>query len=254
MGSLARLDVDGAVATLTMDRPESRNALSIGLLSSMHECLDMLSAHDGESRPRVLVVAGEGKSFCAGMDLKAVLGDPEAPPKLLGSLAEFAVRLREAPQVVVARVQGAAIGGGCGLACACDFVVTHQDAKLGFPEVDLGACPAVVAPWLVRKIGAGRARHVLLGGLRFDGLRAREWGLADELARDAGALGEVCGAFVERLATGGPLALAATKALLNELDGSLDRALAERGAEISAGVLATDEARRMLERVFEGKG
>ena len=149
--------------------------------------------------------------------------------------------------VTVAHVNGAAIGGGCGLACVCDVALTHERAKLGFPEVDLGLCPAVVAPWVVRKVGAGAARRILLTGGLIRPEEAARVGLIDALAPTPEALGERVRETAERLATGGREALAATKSLLNRLDGSEDDALIARGAELSASVLSTPEAQRILE-------
>ncbi|MEO0630158.1 MAG: enoyl-CoA hydratase/isomerase family protein, partial [Planctomycetota bacterium] len=164
MSELATLTFDGPSATLTMNRPDQRNAMSTDMLAAAHRCMDELEAK--ASPPTVLVVTGAGKSFCAGMDLKQVIiedaGGIEVPKALLTSLARLTHRLRLLPSVTVARVNGAAIGGGCGLACVCDLAVTHADSVMGFPEVDLALCPAVVSPWLVRKIGAGQARRVLL--------------------------------------------------------------------------------------------
>ena len=245
MTDFATLHIDGSIATLTMNRPEARNAMSLPLLDALHARLDEMP-----SGPHVLVLAGEGKSFCAGMDLKSVLGDESAPPKLLHGIAKLTTRLRMLPMVVLAKVNGAAIGGGCGLACACDVVLSHADAKLGFPEVDLGVCPAVVAPVLVRKIGAGRARAILLRGGLMDGAKAHEAGIVDELAPDRDGLDQLCDSLTQRLAAGGASAIAATKQLLTQLDGSGDEALAAKGAELSASVLATPEARERLAAQF----
>ncbi|MEM1329368.1 MAG: enoyl-CoA hydratase/isomerase family protein [Planctomycetota bacterium] len=250
--TLATLEVSEKIGTLTLRRPEARNALSIPLLDDLLACVSELESTVDAGRPTVLVVTGEGRAFCAGMDLKAVMGDPEAPPQLLNRIADLSVRLRSLPQVVVAQVNGAAIGGGCGLACACDLLVTHADAKLGFPEVDLGVCPAVVAPLLVRKIGPGRARRVLLSGGVMSGSEADALGMVDALAPDRDSLGQVAEELAKRLASGGPAALAATKRLLNELDGSVDGSRALLGAEISASVLRGEEARTMLAKAFAG--
>jgi methylglutaconyl-CoA hydratase len=247
MPELALLSISGPIATLTLNRPEARNSLSVELLEAMRSRLEEL-----ERRPEatVVVLTGAGKAFCAGMDLKAVASDEGLaaglPLKLLTSLAEFAVRLRRLPAVVIAMVNGAAIGGGCGLAAVCDIAVTHADSKMGFPEVDLGVCPAVVAPWLVRKIGAGRARQVLLSGGVMTGQRAYELGIVNHIVASAAELDGAVDTLAQRLATGGPGAMRATKALLNDLDGSLDERLAERGARLSAEVLATPEAQAML--------
>lgn len=241
----ATLDIAGPIATLTMNRPDARNAMSLPLLDAMHTALDSLPAG-----PHVLVLAGAGKSFCAGMDLKSVLGDESAPPKLLHSIAKLTTRLRNLPMVVVGKVNGAAIGGGCGLACACDIVLSHADAKLGFPEVDLGVCPAVVAPLLVRKIGAGPARAILLRGGLMSGADAHEVGIVDDLAATREGLDTLCDTVTERLAAGGANAIAATKQLLTEIDGSGDGTQAARGADLSAAVLATPEARERLAAMF----
>jgi enoyl-CoA hydratase/carnithine racemase len=180
------------------------------------------------------------------MDLKAVLDDPAAPGKLLHSLADLTLKLRALPCITVAKVNGAAIGGGCGLTCVCDMAITHADAKLGYPEVDLGVCPAVVAPWLVRKIGAGKARRVLLSGGIMSGAKAYELGMVDHLVESVDMLDAACSELTTRLASGGPHALRATKSLLNQLDGSLDADVVKRGADLSAKVVAMEETRAML--------
>jgi len=250
--SMVELTYSPAAATLTLNRPEQRNALSLDLLSELHERLDELQdrvgreGDGGEKGPKVVVLTGAGKSFCAGMDLKQVHDVPGAPLKLLISLAEAAVKLRMLPAVTIASVNGAAIGGGCGLATVCDFAVTHADSKMGFPEVDLGVCPAVVAPWLVRKLGAGPARAILLRGGLMSGQEAYEAGLVSGCVEARDGLDSAVAALVESLGGGGALALRATKALLNELDGSSDLELARRSAKISADVLTTPEAQAML--------
>jgi methylglutaconyl-CoA hydratase len=186
------------------------------------------------------------------MDLKQVMGDSEAPLKLLGSLSELCLRIRALPIPTIAAVNGAAIGGGCGLSTVTDFSVTHADSKMGFPEVDLGVCPAVVAPWLVRKIGAGRARAVLLRGGVMSGSEAYGVGIVNECVGTREELMPAVRALAERLAGGGPGAMKATKGLLNELDGSLDAAIAQRAAELSAQVLGTAEAQASLRAKLGG--
>ncbi len=247
MPDLATLSVAGPIATLSLNRPEARNALSIELLQALKARVVELAARNDVL---VVVLTGAGKAFCAGMDLKAVTSDEGLKAglslKLLTALAEFTLALRRLPKVVVAKVNGAAIGGGCGLACVADIAVTHTDSKMGFPEVDLGVCPAVVAPWLVRKIGAGRARRVLLSGGVMTGRQAFELGIVDRVVDAVGDLDAAVDEIARRLATGGPNALRATKGLLNELDGSGDEALLRRAAELSAQVLGTPESQRML--------
>jgi enoyl-CoA hydratase/carnithine racemase len=249
---LAQLSVSGRVATLALNRPDARNALSIDLLRAMHARLDELSrlgetGYPGETgSPSVLVLTGAGKSFCAGMDLKLILDDPQAPGVLLNLLADFTLKLRALPMVTLAKVNGAAIGGGCGLSCVCDLAITHADSKMGYPEVDMGVCPAVVAPWLVKKVGAGRARMILLTGGLMSGQRAFELGMVDRVVPTLADLDAAADEVAQRLATGGPHALRATKNLLNQIDGSTDATAVRRGAELSAQVVAMPETQETL--------
>lgn len=238
------------VATLTLNRPEQRNALSLELLEAAHARLDALTTRLAADGPTVLLLTGAGKSFCAGMDLKQVIDVPGAPERLLTSLAELTIKLRALPCVTVSVVNGAAIGGGCGLAMVTDLAITHADAKLGFPEVDLGLCPAVVTPWVVRKVGPGRARAVLLRGGTMTGADAAALGLADEHTPDRDSLDQLATQLAERLSEGGPHALRATKGLLNDLDRSLDATAVRRGAELSASVLGREETRAALRARF----
>lgn len=249
--TLATLDIAGDIATLSLARPEQRNALSLDLIAALRDRVGELAAlgtkPDG---PKVVVLTGVGKAFCAGMDLKAVLDDPDAPGQLLGTLAELTLEIRALPMVVIARVHGAAIGGGCGLTCVCDMSLTHDEAKVGFPEVDLSVCPAVVAPWVVRKVGAGRARQVLLRGGLMSGTEAAALGLMDRSLETRAALDEAVESLAKRIAGGGRLALSETKRLLNTLDGSDDAAVVRKGAAISAEVVASDEAQAALRALY----
>lgn len=246
MSELALLTVDGRIARLTLNRAEKRNALSIDLLEALHARVDELA---GRLDVSVCVLTGDGPTFCAGMDLKAVMSDPAAARKLLSLLAELTLKIRALPMTVIARVNGAAVGGGCGLVAVADIAYTHPDSKLGYPEVDLGVCPAVVAPWLVRAVGAATARRILLQGGTMTGHRAWELGLVahcvpkeelDQAVEDAAA----------RLAAAGPNALRATKSLLNELDGDALAAAVRKGAVLSAEVIGGEEAQRMLRAVL----
>ena len=246
MSELATLTIDGRVATLVMNRAEARNSMSLDMLEAMHAHVDALR----DSECSVLVITGAGKAFCAGMDLKAVLvelsGDESLGGRLLRSLAELTIKIRELGMVTVAKVNGAAIGGGCGLSCVCDVSVSHADVKLGFPEVDLGLCPAVIAPWVVAKMGAGRARAAMLKGGIMSGAEAAAVGLVDHLAEDRDGLDALTDEIVERLASGGAHALATTKVPLNKIDGVVEAGMVLEGAKLSAQVLGTAEAQAAL--------
>jgi methylglutaconyl-CoA hydratase len=251
---LVTLNVEGRVATLTINRPDARNAMSLDLLADFHTQLDALGAMytfnaQGEvvgSPPTVCIVTGAGKGFCAGMDLKQVLGIEGAAQKLLMQLGEVCHKLRMLPCVTVASVNGAAIGGGCGLVTVCDLALTYTDNKMGFPEVDLGICPAVISAWLVRKIGAGPARKVLLTGGLLSGKQCHDLGIVTECVPTVADLPAATDAVVKRLAGGSLNALSATKKLMNELDGSNDLAQARRAAELSARVLSSPDSQALL--------
>ncbi len=249
---LALLEVDGVHATLTLNRADKHNALNLDLLQALHARVDEL-----EKLPdvHVLTITGAGRSFCAGMDLKEVMSSkggesPEAGLALLRSLAELTCRVRTLPMAVVAVVRGAAIGGGCGLTCVCDFSLTHDDAVLGYPEVDLGLCPAVVTPWVVRRLGSGPARELLLAGGTFKGSQAAKIGLVTQSLATIDALDLAASELVASLSKAGPDALRATKSLLNSLDGSDSDEVVLKGAELSAQVLSSPDAQARLAARF----
>jgi len=250
---IAMLTINGAIATLKLNRPEKRNALSLDLLDALREKVSTLASIPDGERPSVLILTGEGKSFCAGMDLKAVLKEPGAPLRLLQSIAELTIAIRELPMVVLGRVNGAAIGGGCGLVAVCDLAITTPDAKLGYPEVDLGVCPAVVAPWLVAAVGGSRARKILLSGGTMSGLQAFELGLVTEIV-PASELDARVEEVAAGLAKAGPHALTQTKKLLNEIDQGRENQrlyeLVRRGAHLSAEVIAGEEAQQRLAAIY----
>ncbi len=239
---LVQTALKNGIASIDLARADARNALSRALIADLASAV---AAVERDASVRVLILGGLGKSFCAGMDLKAVADDPVAMGEMLRALSRVNCSLRKLPIPVIARVQGAAIGGGCGLMVVADFAVTHPEAKLGYPEVDLGICPAVVAPWLMKRLGAGAARAMLLEGGTMSGEEGFRRGLATHLVPEA-ELGAFTQSLAERLVKGGPNAIAATKKWLNELDGSLDDAIADEAAEISARIIAGDEAQSRL--------
>lgn len=254
MSERATLTIADGCATILLRRSEARNALDCDTIDALRRCIDAAASDCSSKRSgiRTVVLAGEGKCFCAGMDLKGVLHDAVRMGDMLRGLSSALLALRKLPVPTIARVQGAAIGGGCGLAVVCDFALTHPEAKLGYPEVDLGVCPAVVAPWLVRRIGAGPARALLLTGGTMGGEEAASRGLVTRCVPAADLDAETT-ALAARLATGGAEALACTKRMLNELDGSLDEAIAAEAAELSARVIAGPEAQASLARLFATK-
>mgnify|MGYP001392435743 CR=1 FL=1 len=244
--SLARLDIDSGLATITLDRPDKRNALSAELIADLEGVLELVS---GDESVRVMMLRGEGKSFCAGMDLQGVLDDAAKMAGMLHGLSRAMRAIRRLSVPTLASVHGAAVGGGCGLAVVCDYAFSHPGAKLGYPEVELGVCPAVVAPWLVRRLGPGRARSLLLAGGTMSAEQALEIGLIDQVVPQE-ELADSVQRFASKLAKGGQQAMAVTKHWLNELEGSLDDEVFERAAQISADVITGEEAQERLSRIF----
>jgi methylglutaconyl-CoA hydratase len=243
---LLEITRESDVVTLELNRPEKRNALSPDLIAALHAALDDI---ESDATVRVVILGGLGKCFCAGMDLRGVLDDPAAMGAMLSELARATGRLRALPVPTIARVHGAAIGGGCGLAAVTDLAVTHPEAKLGYPEVTLGVCPAVVAPWLIRKIGAGPARAMLLQGGTHSGDAALAMGLVDRVVSRE-TLSQTTQDMAQKLSEGAPDAIAVTKQWLNELDGSIDSKMLERGAALSAQVIAGAEAQARLQPLY----
>jgi len=235
------------IVHISLNRPDARNALNFELIEQLENAVKAIAAN---SAARVLILSGNGKSFCAGMDLRGVLNDAKKMGLMLHGLARVGLALRKLSIPVIAKVQGAAVGGGCGLVVACDFAFTHEQAKLGYPEVDLGVCPAVVAPFLISKVGAGRARALLLAGGLVDGKEAVRIGLATHLV----SVDELDGAimdFAQKLSTGGPNAIATTKRWLHELDGLLNESTLSKAADLSATIIAGNEAQERLRARFE---
>jgi len=241
---------DGHISTLILNRPRYRNALNAEMVNRLHDLLnELINAED----IKVCILRGEGRAFCAGMDLKAVQHNPDLMGEMLRGLSNVLLLLRKLPMATIACVQRAAIGGGCGLATVCDFAITHKDSKVGYPEVDLGIAPAVVAPWLIRKLGAGKARAILLRGGIMSGDAAGRIGLFSETVESLEELDAAVSNLATELASAGTMALRKTKAWLNELDGSLDEKTARRGAEISADIIKSEETQKYLQKVFAEK-
>ena len=244
--SLARVDIESGLATITLDRPDKRNALSAELIADLEGVLDVVA---GDDSVRVMILQGEGKSFCAGMDLQGVLDDAAKMAGMLHGLSRAMRAIRRMPVPTIASVHGAAVGGGCGLAVVCDYAFSHPGAKLGYPEVELGVCPAVVAPWLIRRLGSGRARNLLLAGGTMAAENALKIGLIDEVVPQD-ELTEAVRLFASKLAKGGQHAMAVTKHWMNVLEGSLEDEIFDRAAQISADVIAGEEAQERLSRIF----
>jgi methylglutaconyl-CoA hydratase len=208
---------DGPVLRVTLNRPEVRNAFDEEVIAG----LDTLTANAASDRQlRALVLGGSGKAFCAGADVawmaKSIAYSQRENLSDAEDLARMLERLDTLPFPVIGRIHGAALGGGVGLAAICDIAIAADDAVFALSEVKLGILPAVVAPYVIRKIGISAARELFLTGSRFGAVHAAQIGLVHEIVPAA----ELDAAVTRRLAevmTAGPRAIATAKALIREI-------------------------------------
>lgn len=248
---------DGGFWFARLNRPDKRNALSDALVTAIGETCERVAA---DLEARALVIHGAGGHFCAGADFGGFLelmrtpaGQADDPiaryNRQFGAMLE---RLAALPVPTVAVVTGVALGGGCGLAAACDRVIAADDATFATPEVAIGVAPAQIAPFVVRRLGARRARWMMLSAARVKAAEALEAGLADVVVPAAG-LRTALETDLSLLALAEPAALRATKRIVNRaleapLAESLDAAALEfagllRHGAAREGIAATRERR-----------
>jgi len=252
-GALVRYEVTDGIATLTLDRPEKRNALNAALVQALKDAFARAGEDDAA---RVVALRGAGPDFCAGADLAELerishMSDEEnlEDARSLGALL---VQMRTLPKPVVAVVRGRALAGGCGLATACDLVLAHEDAELGYPEVHLGFVPAMVMAILRRKVTEGRAFDLVARGRRVPALAAREIGLVDHVLPEA-SFEDGVRALLRELTASPPTALALTKRLLYDLgDVGFEEGI-ELGARVNVEARATEACREGLRRFLDRK-
>jgi methylglutaconyl-CoA hydratase len=247
MTELVHLDVDAGVATITLDSPANRNALSAQLRRELFAHLDTAIADDAV---RVVVLAHTGSVFCAGMDLKEARG-ADAQDQGVQEFPAILARIWTSPTPVVARVAGPARAGGVGLVAACDIAVAAEDATFAFSEVRIGLVPAVISVPVLPRVLPRAAHELFLTGETFDGVRAARIGLVNSAVPKVDLDVEVQ-RYVELLRLGAPGALAATKEMLR---GDRPAALRDRLAEmleLSAAFFAGEEGQEGM-RAFAEK-
>ncbi len=232
--STIELIYEAALATITLNRPEKRNAISFELISDLMRALDGVA----RSSARVLIVTGAGKAFCSGMDLenlKALIGrSPEQSLEDSRTMVRLFRTIYEFPKVTVAAVNGAAIAGGTGLALLSDFTLAVPEAKFGYTEVRIGFVPAIVSTFLLRQVGEKHARDLLLTGRLFDAHEALRLGLINEIV-EPDKLMDRAHELAAHLLENSPTSLGYTKRLLTEharaeLDAQIESAVRENAA------------------------
>lgn len=244
MAPLVKIQVHGPTATITLNRPAKRNALSRELLAEIHQALDDLHQ---ERKVRGVILTGAGPAFCAGMDLAEMLAttadedrqarwhaDSVAYHELIETMLRF-------PKPLVAAVNGPAVAGGAGLVMACDLVVAGRQAKFGFPEPRRGIVAGMVAPLLAFRVGGARAALLLLTGRVIDAVEAQQFGLFQEVVDDE-KIWARSNELVGEITLCAPEALQMTKRLLNETIGEQLLSQLAAGAAVSAASRTTEAA------------
>lgn len=245
------VDRRGAVATVTVRRPEVHNAFDERVIQQLKTAFD--SFRD-DHRARVIVLSGEGRSFSAGADLAwmrraAELGE-EANRWDAAALAAMLRAVAECPQPVVARVQGSAFGGGIGLVAAADIAIAAESARFGFTEVRLGLVPATIAPYIIAKIGPGWALRLFLTGERFTATQALAIGLVHQVVPDE-ELDNAIQAVVTSLLAGGPHAQMLCKELVRYISAADRSAVDNYTSGLIARVRTSDEGREGVRAFLE---
>jgi len=239
-----QIELTGPVATIWMNRPDLHNAFDEILIAELTAACIAL---DEDQDVRIVILTGRGKSFSAGADLNWMkraannglddnLNDARALARMLRTLAEM-------QKPTIARVQGAALGGGMGLAAACDIAVASTKAVFATSEVKFGIIPSAISPYVLRAIGARQASRYFQSAERIDAARAREFGLVHEIVEPE-ALDTKVQEIVSALLQGGPLAQSAAKDLIRAVNGQMvNETLVEETAHRIAHLRATPEAR-----------
>jgi methylglutaconyl-CoA hydratase len=229
---------DGPVERLTLNRPEVRNAFNEEVIAELTSWAEATHESGQRGDIRVVVLAAAGKMFCAGADVnwmsKTVRYSRDENLRDAAAMSRMFAAIDALPLPVVGRVQGAALGGGAGLAAVCDIVVAADSALFGFTETKLGILPAVISPFALAKIGRSAARELFLTGARFSAARAKEIGLVHAVVAEA-QLDVAVDDYVRELLTAGPEAIAAAKALIGEV---WPRTVADAAAITSAAIAA----------------
>src|SRR6476646_840159 len=245
-----QLSFDTRVATITLNRAEKRNAVSLALVDERLAALDEI----GRSSAQVVILTGAGKAFCAGLDLdelKNLLGKtPDENVKDLARMGLVFRRIYDFPLPTIAAVNGAAIAGGTGFATMCDFTLAVPEAKFGYTEVCIGFVPAIVSSMLVWQVGHKIARDLLLTGRLFDAAEAHRFGLVNEVVAPE-ALRERARALAGQLLENSPTSLRATKKLINGfIAASLDQQIAD-AVEDNARIRPTADFREGVTAFLE---
>ena len=226
-----QINQDGPVLHITLNRPDSRNAMS---LTMVNELMAVFAAVENDADVRAIVLRGAGGHFCAGGDIKAF-------EKLNRRFGEMITAANHQPQVLITVLEGAVLGGGFGLACISDVAIAHSGATFGLPETGLGVIPAQIAPFVVERIGLTQARRLALTGIRFQGEEARRLGIVHEVAADADSLNALLEDTLKAVRKCAPHANRVTKQLVLNVGHEPMEALLDQAAKDFAAAVNSEE-------------
>ena len=246
-----KIDQRGPVAWVILNRPEIRNAFNNVMISEIAEAFRAINQRKDL---RIVVVTGEGNAFCAGADLKW-MGDVlkytyDENLKDSLKLAEMFHLMFTCPLPTIARVNGPAIGGGCGIAAVCDIVIASDKAVFSLSEVKLGLVPACISPYVIRRMGDKNCREFFLTGERLTAERALAAGLANQVTPHD-KLDDAVNARIEQLVSSGPQALAMCKELLEKAPNIPEPEVGKYTAEVIARLRMGDEGQEGMKAFFE---
>jgi methylglutaconyl-CoA hydratase len=244
------LELEGQAATVTLSRPEKRNAITPQMIEELMAAFEQIE----RSAARVAILTGAGKAFCAGMDLAALKDFPsQSPEQILQDARRIAALFRRIyffPKPLIAAVNGAAVAGGCGLATFADFTLAVPETKFSYTEVRIGFMPAIVATFVVRQVGEKRARDLLMTGRIFPPEEALRLGLVNEIV-PADKLMSRARELASSLIELSPTSLTFTKRLLNGfVEAEVDRDL-ELAVEESSRIRSTADFREGLQAFLD---
>jgi isohexenylglutaconyl-CoA hydratase len=239
---------EGAIARLTLNRPERRNAITQPMMLELEDAFRRVGV---DPECRVLVLRGAGGHFSAGGDLDAMA---DVPPKPAGGVAdplvpayrqfgEALLALNSLPQATVAVVEGSAVGGGLGMACCSDVVILHGSARIGMPEPRVGFIPSQIIPFVVRRLGEGPARDLAVTGRVIDAVEAHRLGIGSHLCVTTADLNRTLKAVIDDVLRQEPRAVATAKRLVLTCATEDDRAVLDDAAESLVGLLRRPQAK-----------
>ncbi|WP_433847314.1 enoyl-CoA hydratase/isomerase family protein [Acinetobacter proteolyticus] len=242
-----QLEQQGGILTLWLNRPESRNAMSLKMVTAIQQVFSQIA---DDLSIRAVILRGRGGHFCAGGDIKDMAG-LRVEAANTGSLQPYVdfnrrfgtmiEQVDQAPQTIVAVLEGAVLGGGFGLACVSDIAISRDTAQFGLPETGLGILPAQIAPFVVKRIGLTQARRLALLGLRFDGKTALDLGVVHQVAQDEVDLEQQLTDIIQQIKRAAPLASRVTKALLHRtLNEPLEQLLDDAAQQFAQAVAGAE--------------